>query len=96
MQMNTTKSKNIFTVFVNINIKPVKKFNISCNFKIIHGDFLRLTYGLISLCGVLCLIFGTLDYISLYDSLLLASSWILGVFLIGYAIKQQKKENKGS
>ena len=67
-----------------------------CNLKMIRGDFLRLIYGLILLCGVLCLIFGTLDFISLHDSLLLTSSWILGIFLIGYAIKQQKKENKGS
>jgi hypothetical protein len=62
----------------------------------IRGDFLRLIYGLILLCGVLCLIFGTLDFISLHDSLLLASSWILGVFLIRYAMKQQKKENESS
>lgn len=96
MQVNITKSKDIFTVFVDINIKPVRKVNMSCNFKTIRGDFLRLIYGFILLCGVLCLIFGTLGFISLHDSLLLASSWILGVFLIGYAMKQQKKENKGS
>lgn len=96
MQMNTTKSKDMFTVFVDINIKTFRKVNMSWNFKVIHGDFLRPIYGLILLCGVLCLIFGTLDFISLHDSSLLASSWILGVFLIGYAIKQQKKENKGS
>jgi hypothetical protein len=83
-------------MFIDINIKLVQKVNMSCNFKIIYGDFLKLIYGLILLCGVLCLIFGTLGFISLHDSLLLASSWILGVFLIGYTIKQQKKENKSS
>lgn len=89
--MNTTKSKDIYTVFVDINIKLSQKVNMPWNFKVTRGDFLRLIYGFILLCGVLCLIFGTLDFISSHDSLLLVSSWILGVFLIGYAIKHQKK-----